>query len=66
MQVHLPDRKLKYFVFTDDPSHTKGIYGDIENLYVVEGNIGEKIVIAPNKAYTGCKNPFVCDGWVKI
>jgi hypothetical protein len=26
----------------------------------------DKIVVAPNKPYTGCKNPFVCDGWVKM
>lgn len=26
----------------------------------------QKLVIAPNKAYTGCKNPFVCDGWIRM
>ncbi len=26
----------------------------------------KKIVIAPNKAYTGCMNPFACDEWIKM
>lgn len=26
----------------------------------------QKIVIAPNKAYTGCANPFACEDWIKM
>lgn len=25
-----------------------------------------KIIVAPNMPYTGCQNPFVCDGWIRM
>lgn len=100
MKGHLPDRELKYFIFTDDPVYAKKAYGDIDDLYVVEGNIGEnsyidmqlmsmckhniianstfsfwgaylnsnpsKIVVLPNKPCGNWKEPFACEGWVRM
>lgn len=45
MREHIPYKELKYFVFTDDPVYAKEVYNDIENLYVVEGNVGENSYI---------------------
>lgn len=96
----IPDKELKYFIFTDDPVYAKETFRDVANLWVIEGNVGknsyidmqlmslckhniianstfsfwgaylnrnsQKIVIVPNKPYTGCKNIFACAGWIRI
>ena len=36
----VPNKELKYFVFTDDPIYAKETYGDIAGLQVIEGNSG--------------------------
>lgn len=45
IREHILDRELKYFVFTDDPVYAKETYSDMDNLYVVEGNIGKNSYI---------------------
>lgn len=45
IQKRVLNEKLKFFVFTDDPMYAKETYSDIDNLCVVEGNIGENSYI---------------------
>lgn len=100
LQDRMLGKKLKYFVFTDDPVYAKKTYSDIADLQVIEGNTGKnsyidmqlmslckhniianstfgfwgaylnqnisKIIVVPNMPYTGCKNLFACDEWVRM